>query len=80
MLVLSRKSGERIRIGDNIFITVIKVSGKSIKIGIDAPQEIQIVRDELPPQSVHSNNVHSNDVQSKNVKPINRVACLEHVA
>ncbi|PHR90498.1 MAG: carbon storage regulator [Blastopirellula sp.] len=65
MLVLSRKSGERIRIGDNIFITVIKVSGKSIKIGIDAPPEIQIVRDELP---------------SHSVQPKNRVRCLEHVA
>ncbi|MGY8769098.1 MAG: carbon storage regulator [Pirellulales bacterium] len=47
--MLSRKSGERIQIGDNIFITVIKVSGKSIKVGIDAPQELRIVRDELIP-------------------------------
>lgn len=48
MLVLSRKSGERIHLGDDITIVVNKISGNRVSIGIDAPHEVQIVRGELP--------------------------------
>ncbi|HBT77720.1 MAG TPA: carbon storage regulator [Planctomycetaceae bacterium] len=47
MLVLSRKEGEKIRIGDNILLTVVRVSPKAIRIGIEAPSSIPIVRAEL---------------------------------
>jgi carbon storage regulator len=47
MLVLSRKVGEAIQIGDNITITVVKVSPQSVRIGIDAPPEERISREEL---------------------------------
>ena len=47
MLVLSRKPSERIHIGDNIIITVVRVSGQTVRIGIDAPKEIKIMREEL---------------------------------
>ncbi len=47
MLVLSRKIGERIHIGNNIIVTVTKVSGNRVTIGIDAPQEVGILRGEL---------------------------------
>lgn len=47
MLVLSRKRGETIHIGDRITITVVRVHGNRIKIGIDAPEKIRIVRGEL---------------------------------
>jgi carbon storage regulator len=52
MLVLTRKIGERIRIGDNITLIVTKMSGNRVTLGIDAPTEVRIVRgelDELPP-------------------------------
>ena len=48
MLVLTRKSGERIAIGDNIVITVLEVQGKRIRLGIEAPRSISIRREELP--------------------------------
>jgi carbon storage regulator len=48
MLVLSRREQERIRLGDSIVLTIIRVSGERVRIGIDAPPEISVVRDELP--------------------------------
>ncbi|MCL2053908.1 MAG: carbon storage regulator [Oscillospiraceae bacterium] len=47
MLVLSRKKGEGVVIGDNISITVIELSNDRIRLGIDAPPEIRIARSEL---------------------------------
>jgi len=47
MLVLSRKAGERIRIGDDVTLTVISVKGKRVRLGIEAPQHCRIVRDEM---------------------------------
>jgi len=47
MLVLARKLGERVRIADNITITVLRVTDKEIKLGFDAPAEIRIDRDEI---------------------------------
>ena len=47
MLVLSRKLGEKIRIGDNICITVVDVERGKIRLGIEAPRDIPIFRQEL---------------------------------
>jgi carbon storage regulator len=47
MLVLSRKEGERIVIGDNITLIVSKVSGNRVTIGIEAPRDVKVVRGEL---------------------------------
>ena len=47
MLVLSRKEGERISIGDNITLIVSKVNGNRVTIGIEAPRDIKVVRGEL---------------------------------
>ena len=47
MLVLSRKEGERIQIGDNITLVVSKVSGNRVTIGIEAPRDVKVVRGEL---------------------------------
>ena len=44
MLVLSRLVGQELHIGGNIVITIIDVKGKLVKVGIDAPREIQITR------------------------------------
>jgi carbon storage regulator len=50
MLVLSRKLGEKIVIGDNIVVTVVKIDRNQIRIGIEAPSEILVYREEIAPQ------------------------------
>ena len=47
MLVISRKVGERILIGDQITLTVVKLSSGGVRLGIKAPPELAIVREEL---------------------------------
>ena len=49
MLVLSRKLGEKIVIGDNIVITVVKIDRNQIRIGIEAPNDISVYREEIAP-------------------------------
>ena len=47
MLVLSRKQNERIRVGDSVVVTVVRVSGDKVRIGIEAPPNVRVLRDEL---------------------------------
>ena len=47
MLVLSRKAGERILIGDEICITVVRLTNGGVRLGIEAPNELPIIREEL---------------------------------
>ncbi len=50
MLVVSRKVGERILIGDKITVIVVKVGSSGVRIGIEAPKEMAVVREELAEQ------------------------------
>ncbi len=52
MLVLSRKLGEKIVIGDNIVVTVVKIDRNQIRIGIEAPGDIPVYREEIAPARV----------------------------
>lgn len=47
MLVLSRKQSQRIRLGDSITVTVVRVSGDKVRLGIEAPADMLVLRDEL---------------------------------
>ena len=47
MLVLSRKESERIRLGDDIVVTIVRISGDKVRVGIEAPPEVLVLRDEL---------------------------------
>ena len=47
MLVLTRRINERIVIGDNIVVTVLEVHGEQVRLGIDAPREIKVFREEV---------------------------------
>jgi len=48
MLVLSRKVGEKIRIGENIVLTIVRMQGDKVRVGIEAPPDVIVLRDELP--------------------------------
>lgn len=54
MLVLSRKPGERIMIGDDVTVTIVRIGPNNVRIGIEAPRTMNIVREELqePPARV----------------------------
>jgi carbon storage regulator len=47
MLVITRKSGERICLGDDVTVTVLEIAGSTVRLGIDAPAEIPVYRHEI---------------------------------
>jgi carbon storage regulator len=47
MLILSRRIGETIRIGPDIVVTVLGVKGSQVRIGVDAPKEVEVHREEI---------------------------------
>jgi carbon storage regulator len=51
MLVLSRREAERIRLGDSIVVTVVRVCGDKVRLGIEAPANVLVLRDELEPHA-----------------------------
>jgi carbon storage regulator len=75
MLVLSRKLGERLMIGDDIVLIVNKVAGNRVTLAIEAPNHVRIVRGELSPleQDDASGNLKSNRITSN----AGQAACLE---
>lgn len=48
MLVLTRKLHEKIVIGDNVVVTVLRTKGNTVRLGIEAPRSVKVVRGELP--------------------------------
>jgi carbon storage regulator len=49
MLVLSRRESERIKLGDSITVTVVRVSGDRVRLGIEAPPNVVVLREEIAP-------------------------------
>ncbi len=49
MLILTRKQGESITIGDDIKVTILDVKGKYIRVGVDAPRDLAVHRQEISP-------------------------------
>jgi carbon storage regulator len=47
MLVITRKSGERVCLGDDVTVTVLEISGSTVRLGIEAPAEVPIYRHEI---------------------------------
>ena len=64
MLVLSRKVGEKILIGDNIAVTVVRIAPGIVRLGIEAPVEMPIVREEIKDQFKGSSQEQKTGAQS----------------
>ena len=47
MLILTRRVGETLRFGDNVSVTVLGVKGNQVRIGVDAPKEVSVHREEI---------------------------------
>lgn len=47
MLILTRRIGETVKIGDNISVVVLGVNGRQVRIGIDAPRDVAVHREEI---------------------------------
>jgi carbon storage regulator len=63
MLVLSRKLGEKIFIGENIVITVVDIDRGKIRLGIDAPRSVSIIRDDLLTPTEQADRQHAAKVE-----------------
>jgi carbon storage regulator len=68
MLVLSRKIGERIWIGDDIAVTVVRITGGGVRLGIEAPAELPVVREELKTKMEQEANTDDVDPVPNTVK------------
>ncbi|WP_141432915.1 carbon storage regulator CsrA [Bacillus sp. 03113] len=62
MLVLTRRPGEVIKIGDDIEIMVVATKGDQVKIGIKAPKTVEILRKEVHDQIINENQLASQDI------------------
>ena len=74
MLVLSRKEGERIVIGDNITLVVSRVSGNRVTIGIEAPRDVKVVRGELKDEELAMPEVSSRKVETLPISTLREFA------
>ncbi len=69
MLVLTRKQGEGILIGGDIAVTVISIDGDKVRIGIQAPKNVRVIREELTAEFGQENRMqHSQPFFSLNIK------------
>lgn len=54
MLVLTRKAKQQIQLGENIVITILQVRGQAVRVGIEAPHEVRVVRSEIADKSAQA--------------------------
>jgi carbon storage regulator len=71
MLVLSRKAGESIVIGGNIVVTIVRVDGDVVKLGLAAPQDVAVHRKEVY-EEIQRNNQAALTRQRQRVPPLNK--------
>jgi carbon storage regulator len=72
MLILTRKEREKLIINDNITIEIIEINKNSIKIGIEAPKEIPIIRGEIEEEIKMSNIAANKEIQTSVLNQLSR--------
>ena len=72
MLILTRKSGEAITIGKDIKVTVLAVQGKQVKLGISAPERVEVYRDEIF-RKIQKENVRASMSLKEDIQEIARI-------
>ena len=72
MLILARKTGESLKIGDNITLEIISVNGNTVKIGIEAPKEVNILRKELY-DLIKNENLNASNLNPADIAEFNGV-------
>ncbi len=69
MLVLTRKQQEEIHIGNNVTITILRIKGQSVRIGINAPKDVRVIRGELEIQFNEEREMEQPQAESPCVNP-----------
>ena len=77
MLVLTRKLGESIVIGDNIRITVVEIHGKQVRLGIEAPREVSVHRGEVYERIVEENKQAASSTDRSRLEDFSRAVGSE---
>ena len=66
MLILTRKVGERLAIGDDIRVTLLEIKGSQVKLGIEAPKSVEVHRQEIY-EKIRVQNMESSEIDSPDV-------------
>ena len=66
MLILTRKLGEKITIGDDITITIVEIKGAQVKLGVEAPKHVEIHRQEVY-ERIRQENLSSSDINDSDL-------------
>lgn len=61
MLILTRRIGEVLRVGDDVSITVLGIKGNQVRIGIDAPKDVSVHREEIYQRIQNEGHAHEGD-------------------
>ncbi len=73
MLVLARKTDESILIGENIHVKVVSIEKGVVKLGIDAPSDVTIIRDELARDVADMNKEASKHAETQNLEDLSKL-------
>jgi len=72
LLVLTRKLGEKIQIGDDISIVIMEVKGKQVKLGIEAPSNIKVHRQEIY-QKIQDENIRASNIEISDLSELEKL-------
>ncbi len=77
MLVLTRKVGERIQVGDTISILIMDIKGKQVRIGIEAPPDVKVHREEIY-QKIQEENIKASSIDRESLDALTKLIKKGH--